>query len=163
MHQTRKGQQWYFGMKAHIGVDAGTGYVHAVTATAANVADIDETTKLVRDDDQVVYADAGYQGIDKRKQVTDDPHLSKVEFRVAARKGKLKTMPIHDQQLASKQASVRARVEHPFLILKREFGFAKTRFRGMVKNLNRLHVGFASVNLLMRARAVTIMAGQAGR
>jgi IS5 family transposase len=65
MHQTKKGNQWYFGMKAHIGVDAGTGYVHTVTATAANVHDLDEAVNLVRADDEVVYADAGYQGVQK--------------------------------------------------------------------------------------------------
>ena len=85
MHQTRKGNQWYFGMKAHIGVDAGTGYVHSVTATAANVHDLDEITRLVRGDDEVVYADAGYQGVEKRRDVVGDEHLAGVEFRVAAR------------------------------------------------------------------------------
>ena len=81
MHQTRKGQQWHFGMKAHIGVDAGTGYVHSVTSTAANTADVDETIKLVRGDDQVVYADAGYQGIAKRAEVVDDEHPAGVDWR----------------------------------------------------------------------------------
>ena len=158
MHQTRKGNQWYFGMKAHIGVDAGTGYVHTVTATAANISDLDQTAYLVRADDDIVYADAGYQGIAKRADILADEHLSKVEFRVAARKGLLKTMPAHDQRVESRKASTRAKVEHPFLILKRDFGFTKTRYRGLAKNLNRLHIGFASVNLLMRARAVALMA-----
>ncbi len=76
MHQTKKGNQWYFGMKAHIGVDAGTGYVHSVTATAANVHDLDETANLVRADDEVVYADAGYQGVEKRPDIAGDEHLS---------------------------------------------------------------------------------------
>src|SRR5438445_263337 len=66
MHQTKKGNQWYFGMKAHIGVDAGTGYIHSVTCTAANVHDLDEAVNLVRADDEVVYTDAGYQGAEKR-------------------------------------------------------------------------------------------------
>jgi len=70
MHQTKKGNQWYFGMKAHIGADAGTGYVHSVTATAANVHDLDEAANLVRDDDEVAYADAGYQGAQKRPEIT---------------------------------------------------------------------------------------------
>ncbi|MGV1010770.1 MAG: IS5 family transposase [Dermatophilaceae bacterium] len=159
MHQTRKGNQWYFGMKAHVGVDAGTGYVHTVTATAANVHDLDQIAHLVRCDDQVVYADAGYQGVEKRPDIVADQHLSKVEWRVAARKGVLKTMPGPDRQMESRKASVRAKVEHPFLILKRDFGFAKTRYRGLAKNLNLLHMGFASANLVMRARAVAIMAG----
>lgn len=157
MHQTKKGNQWYFGMKAHIGVDAGTGYAHSLTATAANVHDLDEAVNLVRDDDEVVYTDAGYQGAEKRPEITGDEHLSKVEWRVAARKGVLKTMPEHDRAAQSRQASVRAKVEHPFLVVKRDFGFTKTRYRGLAKNLNHLNVLFASANWLMRARAVALM------
>ena len=157
MHQTKKGNQWYFGMKAHIGVDAGTGYVHSVSATAANVHDLDESVNLVRDDDEVVYADAGYQGVERRREVAENEHLSGVEWRVAARKGRLKMMPEHDRHLESRKASVRAKVEHPFLIIKRDFGFIKTRYRGIAKNLNQLQVLFASANWLMRARAVALM------
>jgi IS5 family transposase len=156
MHQTKKGNQWYFGMKAHIGVDAGTGYAHSVTATAANVHDLDEAVNLVRADDEVVYADAGYQGAVKRPEIAGDEHLSNVEWRVAARKGKLSSMPAHDREIESRKASVRAKVEHPFLIVKRDFGFTKTRYRGIAKNLNHLHVLFASANWLMRTRAVTL-------
>ena len=94
MHQTKKGNQWYFGMKAHLGVDAGTGYAHTVTATAANVHDLDEAANLVRADDEVVYADAGYQGASKRPEIAEDEHLSKIEWRIAARKGVLKTMTV---------------------------------------------------------------------
>jgi transposase, IS5 family len=156
MHQTQKGNQWFFGMKAHTGVDAGTGYVHRVTATAANVADITEAGKLMRSDDEVGYADSGYQGVAKRAEITGDPNLSKIQWRVAARKSKLKQMPVHDQQLESRKASVRAKVEHPYLIVKRDFKFTKTRYRGIAKNLNHLNVLFTSANLLMRARAVRI-------
>jgi len=156
MHQTKKGNQWYFGMKAHIGADAGTGYVHSVTATAANVHDLDEAANLVRDDDEVAYADAGYQGAQKRPEITGDEHRSKIHWRVAARKGTLKTMHAHDRDVESRQAGVRAKVEHPFLIVKRDFGFTKTRYRGIGKNLNHLHVLFASANWLMRARAVAL-------
>ena len=157
MHQTKKGNQWYFGMKAHIGVDAGTGYVHSVSATAANVHDLDESVNLVRDDDEVVYADAGYQGVERRRDVAENEHLSGVEWRVAARKGWLKMMPEPDRHLESRKAAVRAKVEHPFLIIKRDFGFIKTRYRGIAKNLNQLQVLFASANWLMRARAVALM------
>ena len=156
MHQTKKGNQWYFGMKAHIGADAGTGYVHSVRATAANVHDLDEAVNLVREDDEVVYTDAGYQGAEKRPEITDHEHLSKVQWRVAARKAALKTMPDHDRVVESRKASVRAKVEHPFLIVKRDFGFTKTRYRGLGKNLNHLHILFASANWLMRARAVAL-------
>jgi IS5 family transposase len=156
MHQTKKGNQWYFGMKAHIGVDAGTGYVHSVAATAANVHDLDQAANLVRAEDEVLYADAGYQGIDKRSDFAGHEHLSKVQFRIAARKSRLAAMPAHDREIESRKASVRAKVEHPFLIVKRDFGFAKTRYRGLAKNLNHLHVLFASANWLMRARAVAL-------
>ena len=158
MHQTRKGNQWYFGMKAHIGVDAATGYVHSVTATAANVHDLDEATHLVRADDEVVYCDAGYQGAEKRPEVIAQEHLAQIQWRVAARKGVLKTMTEHDRAIESRKASVRAKVEHPFLIVKRDFAFTKTRYRGIAKNLNHLHMLFASANWLMRARAVTLTA-----
>ena len=79
-------------MKAHIGTHAGTGYVHSLTATAANVHDLDEAVHLVRVDDEVVYVDAGYRGAHKRPEIAQDEDLSKVEWRVAARKGVLKTM-----------------------------------------------------------------------
>ena len=157
MRQTKKGNQWYFGMKAHIGVDAGTGYVHSVTATAASVHDLDQITHLVRADDDVVYTDAGYQGAERRPDVADDPHLSKVEYRIAARKSKLAAMAQPDRVAESRKASVRAKVEHPFLIVKRDFGFTRTRYRGMAKNLNHLNVLFASANWVMRARAVALM------
>lgn len=156
MRQTKKGNQWYFGMKAHIGSDAGTGYVHSVTCTAANVHDLDEAVNLVRADDEFVYTDAGYQGAPKRPEIAGDEHLSQVEWRVAARKSVLKTMTEHDRAVESRKASVRAKVEHPFLVVKRDFGFTKTRYRGIAKNLNHLHVLFASANWLMRARAVAL-------
>ncbi|MEZ5086323.1 MAG: IS5 family transposase [Tessaracoccus sp.] len=156
MHQTAKGNQWYFGMKAHTGVDAGTGYVHTVTVTAANAGDITQAANLMRPDDEVGYADFGYQGVHKRPEITGDPDLAKIQWRVAARKSMLKAMPAFDQHLESRKASVRAKVEHPYLIVKRDFGFTKTRYRGLAKNSNLLHVLFSSANLLMRARAVRI-------
>ena len=157
MHQTKKGNQWYFGMKAHAGVDAGTGYVHSMTCTAANVHDLDEAVHLVRADDEVVYVDAGYQGAHKRPEIASDEDLSKIEWRVAARKGVLKTMAEPDRVMESRKASVRAKVEHPFLVVKRDFGFTKTRYRGIAKNRNHLHMLFASANWLMRARAVALV------
>ena len=83
-------------------------------------------------------------------------HLSKIEWRIAARKGALKTMTDHDRAIESRKAAVRAKVEHPFLIVKRDFAFTKTRYRGIAKNLNHLQMLFASANWLMRARAVAL-------
>lgn len=156
MRQARKGNQWHFGMKAHIGADAGTGYVHSVTVTAANVHDLDPIAGLVRGDDEVVYADAGYLGVGKRAEVIADEHLAGIDWRIAPRKGTLRRLGDHDRELASRQASVRAKVEHPFLIVKRDFRFTKTRYRGLAKNHNHLAVLFASANWLMRGRALAL-------
>ena len=152
MHQTKKGNQWYFGMKAHIGVDAGTGYVHSLQTTAANVHDLREVRNLIRDDDRVVYADAGYQGAATHL----DEHHAVIEWRIAARKATLRSMAVPDREIESRKASIRARVEHPFLIIKRDFGFTKTRYRGIAKNSQHLNVLFASANWLMRARALAL-------
>src|SRR5699024_9178613 len=92
----------------------------------------------------------------KRPEITGDEHLKDVEWKVAARKGVLKTMHPTDRAAQARQAGIRAKVEHPFLIMKRDFGFTKTRYRGIAKNLNFLHVLFASANYLMRARAVAL-------
>lgn len=158
MHQTKKGGQWHFGMKAHIGVDAGTGYVHTVTGTAANVHDIEETHKLVREDDQVCYGDSGYIGAEKRKEFQEDEHLREIEFRANVRPSSIKTPATYeginwDKEIENRKSSVRSKVEHPFQILKKLFGFTKVVYRGIEKNLNRLYVLFASVNLLLCARA----------
>lgn len=90
MHQTKKGNQWYHGMKIHSGVDAGSGYVHTITATSANVHDIDEAIKLIREDDEVMYGDSGYSGMAKRPEVKSDEHLSKMEFRTSVRPSSIK-------------------------------------------------------------------------
>ena len=105
---------------------------------------------------QQPYADAGYQGAAKRPEFAGDERRSRIAWRTAARKGKLKTMAGPDRQEQSRQASVRAKVEHPYLIVKRDFGLIKTRYRGIAKNLNHLHVLFASTNSLTRVRAVAL-------
>jgi IS5 family transposase len=157
MRRALKGNQWTFGVKARIGGDAGTGYVHSVTATAASVHDLDQVAHLVRADDDVVYADAGCQGAGKCPDVAGDPRLSRVEFRTGTRKSRLAAIAGPDRAGESRKASVRAKVEHPFLMVERDFGFTKTRYRGMAKNLNHLNVLFASANWVMRARAVALM------
>jgi IS5 family transposase len=156
MHQTKKGNQWHHGMKCHAATDAGTGCVVAETYTAANVSDVAEAAGLVREDDEVVYADAGYRGIGKRPEVVSDPHLSEVEFRVAARPSELREMAEHrpqDRHAERRKASVRAHVEHVFHILKQTFGYSKVRYRGLRKNGCRMRILFASANMLMVARA----------
>lgn len=157
MHQSKKGNQWYFGMKVHIGVDAGSGYVHSITGTSGNVHDIAETANLIREDDDVVYGDSGYTGVEKREEILEDEHLSQVEFRIAAKLSKLKTKSTvpgfnWDRYIEQRKASVRSKVEHAFLIVKRDFGYRKVSYRGIHKNMTRFHVLFACANLLMCIR-----------
>ena len=157
MHSTKKGNQWHFGMKVHAGVDAGSGYVHTITGTAANVHDINEAASLIRKDDEVVYGDSGYLGIEKREEIQNDDHFSHVEYRINQRPSSLKMKICDginwDKVIEHGMSSVRCKVEHPFLIVKRLFGYAKTAYRGIAKNMNRFHILFASANLLMCSRA----------
>jgi IS5 family transposase len=148
MKQSRKGQQWYFGMKAHIGVDAESGLVHTVRGTAGSVNDVVEANQLLHGEEKKVFADAGYQGAAKRPDARDG-----VEWLVAMRPGKRKKLDpdkAHDQlteQIERLKASVRAKVEHPFRVIKRQFGHVKVRYRGLRKNTAQLHTLFALANL----------------
>ena len=146
MHQTKKGNQWHFGMKAHIGVDSETGVVHSLTTTAANAHDVTEAHRLLHGGETQVWCDAGYQGVHKR----DENLEREVEWQVAMRPGKRRKLdPESPEALAEKsKASVRAKVEHPFLKVKRVFGYAKVRYRGLAKNTDRLALLFGLGNLL---------------
>lgn len=156
MHQTKKGNVWHFGMKAHIGVDTGSGYIHTVVATAANEHDITQAHKLLREDDEVANGDAGYIGIEKREEIATDPEKSKIEFRINKRPGNIRKMSEgygkdFEKYLERKKSSVRAKVEYAFLLLKRRFGYSEVRYRGIAKNLSRLYLLFGSANILMCA------------
>ena len=158
MHQTKKGNQWYHGMKIHSGVDAGSGYVHTITATSANVHDIDEATKLIREDDEVMYGDSGYSGMAKRPGVKSDEHLSKMEFRTNVRPSSIKVPDTYqgiqwERDIENRKSSTRCKVEYPFLIVKRQFGYARVAYRGLAKNFHRFNVLFALANMIMCARA----------
>ena len=146
MHQTKKGNQWYFGMKAHIGVDADTGIVHSLSATAANAHDVTEAHNLLHGGETQVWCDAGYQGVHKREE-----NLGRaVEWQVAMRPGKRRKLDPESAEASAEKhkASVRAKVEHPFLKVKRIFGYAKVRYRGLAKNTERLALLFGLGNLL---------------
>ena len=152
MHQTRKGNQWYFGMKAHIGVDAHSGLVHTVTGTAANVADIAQSDALLHGEEKEVYADAGYLGVEKRAEIA--ARRPGITWYVAAKRGQVKALAEGlvkelTVQLERRKARVRARVEHPFHILKNLFRHRKTRYRGLAKNTAQLHSLFALANLFI--------------
>ncbi len=158
MRQTKKGNQWHFGMKIHVGVDAGTGYIHTVTATAANVHDVSEAHKLIREDDEVIYGYASYLGIENRPEIADDPQKAAVEFRVNQRRSKITKLPQgfaqdFEKRLEHRISSVRAKVEYAFLLLKRRFGYNKAVYRGIKKNLHRVRILMCSANLLMCAES----------
>lgn len=153
MHQTKKGNQWHFGMKAHIGVDADSGLVHTVTTTAANAHDITQAAALLHGEEEMVFADSGYRGVHKREDIkTQHPE---VDWHIAMMPGKRKAMdkskPINalKEKLEKVKASIRAKVEHPFRVIKCQFGHRKVRYRGLPKNTSQLVVMFALSNLWM--------------
>ena len=158
MHQTKKGNQWYFGMKVHAGVDAGSGYVHTITGTAASVHDVNETEKLIREDDTVLYGDSGYLNVKEHLGSLGADRLASLECRINVRPSSIK-MPDNykgiqwDKEIENRKSSTRCKVEHPFLIVKRQFGYCKTVYKGLAKNMNRFNVLFACANLVMCIRA----------
>ena len=149
MHQTKKGNQWHFGMKAHIGADADSGLVHSVIGTAANVNDVTQGNALLHGDETDAFGDAGYQGIAKR----DD--AAQVTWHVAMRPGKRRALDRNRKwhalvdEIERAKASIRAKVEHPFRVIKRQFAFVKVRYRGLVKNTAQLTTLFSLSNLWM--------------
>ena len=148
MHQTRKGQQWYFGLKAHIGVDAKQGHVHSVTTSAASVADCHMLPELLHGEERKVWGDGGYQG-----QTEAIKAVSPKAQDMTCRRTKFKDYVDELQKKKNRsKSSVRAKVEHPFRILKRVFGFDKVRYRGIAKNHNRLCACFALVNLYLHRK-----------
>ena len=158
MHQTKKGNEWYFGMKVHVGADAGSGYVHTITDTPANMHDVSETADLIREDDEIVHGDSGYLGAASQPAIKDDEKKSGIEFRVNKRPSSLKMTDNFkgynwDKKMEHEKSAVRCKVEHPFLIVKKQMGYAKVVYRGLAKNMNRFHILFASANLIMCSRA----------
>ena len=158
MHQTKKGNQWHFGMKAHIGVDADSGLVHTVIGTAANVNDVTQANALLHGEEKEAFGDAGYQGAEKRPDAT-----GKARWNVAMRPGKRRVLDKRKpstaliEQLEQLKASIRAKVEHPFRVIKRQFGFTKVRYRGLAKNTAALMTLFALSNLWMVRRRLLEM------
>ncbi|HAJ12501.1 MAG TPA: IS5 family transposase [Comamonadaceae bacterium] len=156
MHQTKKGNQWHFGMKAHIGVDADSGLVHTVVGTAANVNDVTQAHALVHGEETDVFADSGYQGVDKREETRGIAANWHVVMRPGKRKVLDKNTPMGAimDKLEQTKARIRAKVEHPFRVIKRQFGHVKVRYRGLAKNTAQLHTLFALSNLWMVRRTL---------
>jgi IS5 family transposase len=154
MHQTKKGNQWFFGMKAHIGVDSRTKVIHAVVATAANVHDSHCLPDLLHGEETKVWGDSAYQGQGAviAARAPDAQDMTNRRYR---RKGVIDEA---ERARNKTKSGVRAKVEHPFLIIKRIFGFAKTRYKGLEKNAHRLFVTCALANLYMVRRRLLRMA-----
>jgi IS5 family transposase len=158
MHQTKKGNQWYFGMKAHIGADRDSKLVHTFVATAANVADITKTAELLHGAETQVHADAGYTGVEKRAEIVALER--KIDWQIASKRGTIKALAEGTEKetltTAEKiKASVRAFVEHPFHIVKNLFRYRKVRYRGLAKNGHQLYVLFGLANVVISARRAT--------
>ena len=153
MHQTKKGNEWHFGMKLHIGVDSQTGLVHSASVTAANVHDSRELPNLLHGEETRLYGDCAYRGERLREQLKElAPEARDFTNKRARRHRPLSEA---DKQTNRRKSSVRSKVEHPFLTLKRLWGFAKTRYRGLAKNANRAFAMLAMANLVKWGRPLT--------
>jgi len=153
MHQTQKGNQWYFGMKAHIGVDAESGLTHTVVTTPANVNDVTQAYALLHGGESHAHLDAGYQGVEKRAENQGKA----VTWHVALRPGKRRALPDTPlgellEKIEHAKASIRAKVEHPFHVVKNLFKQRKTRYRGLAKNTQQLFTLFGLANLVLARR-----------
>ena len=158
MHQTKKGNQWYFGMKAHIGADEESGLVHSVEGTAANISDISQTHALLHGEEKRAGVDAGYTGVEKRPEIAALGR--EIEWRVAARRSTLKAQPEGWAKAIggaweTLKARARAVVEHPFHVIKNIFRHRKVRYRGLAKNTAQLRVLFALANLYLVRHRLT--------
>jgi IS5 family transposase len=153
MHQSKKGNQWYFGMKVHIGADSKTGLIHSASVTAGNVHDSQELPNLLHGAETRFYGDSAYRGEKQKKRLK--------ELAPGARdftnKRAYKNRPLSDadKETNRRKSSVRSKIEHPFLTLKRIWGFAKVRYRGLAKNANRAFAMLAMINLSKWGRPLT--------
>ena len=155
MHQTRKGKQWYFGMKAHVGVDSQTKLIHSVVATAANAADCTMLPHLLHGEETRVWGDQAYRG---QSEVLREHAPHALDFTHQRYRYKHHIDEVEREKNRTK-SSVRSKVEHVFAVMKLKFGFVKVRYRGLDKNANRLFVTCALVNLfLVRKRLLTATA-----
>ncbi len=153
MHQTKKGNQWYFGLKAHIGVDASEGHVHSVCTSAACVSDVHMLPDLLHGDERKVWGDAGYQGQTEAIKKAA-PHAQDMTCKRTKFKGGVDEL---QKKKNKSKSSVRSKVEHIFRILKRQFGFDKVRYRGIAKNHNRLLANFALINLYLHRKRLAVL------
>lgn len=158
-HQTKKGNQWHFGYKAHIGVDKDSGLVHSVKVTAANISDVATTPELLTGEEETVYGDSGYLGAEKREDsVVQNKQGKKIRYKINRRPSQIKN---HSRSRWSQgqlkrrereKSSVRAKVEHVFAVVKGMFRYRKTRYRGLPKQTAALSMRFTLANLILADR-----------
>lgn len=166
MHQTKKGNEWHFGMKAHIGADADSGLVHSLHATAANESDVAHTHEVLHGQETMVFLDAGYTGVEKRQEIVqaqvDGEIGSHIEWNVAQRRSKINKMAegplkVLTKSLERVKAQIRARVEHPFHVVKNLFHYKKVRYKGLAKNKAQLYSLFGLANLVIAKKRLLEM------
>jgi IS5 family transposase len=156
-HQTKKGNTWHFGYKAHIGVDRDSGLVHTVKATAANVSDVSETASLLHGEEETCHGDAGYLGAEKREEaIIRNKKGKKIKYEIMRRPSQIKKLSTSGQYKAKKRehkkSSIRVKVEHVFGVVKGQLKYKKTRYRGLRKQEAKFHIMFALANLILADR-----------
>ena len=156
-HSAKKGNVWYFGYKAHIGVDKESGLVHTVKVTAANEHDVTVTSELLTGDEEEVYGDSGYLGAEKRPEALKKNKAGKsVHYKINRRPSQSKNKSARSQAQIKRRehekSSVRAKVEHVFAVVKLQLRFRKTRYRGLQKQTAKMNIMFALANLILADR-----------
>lgn len=153
-HSVKKGNQWYFGYKAHIGVDKDTGLVHHVKATAANVHDTEAVDDIIYGDEDELYGDSGYLNVEEH--ISEDKQKEGREYNINRRRGAKKKLEPNDALVFEieefEKSTVRSKVEHVFGVVKRLFRFRRTRYRGLRKQQAKLNMIFALANLYLAGR-----------
>ena len=156
-HSVKKGNQWFFGYKAHIGVDKDSGLVHTIRVTGANVHDVTMTSELLTGEENEIYGDSGYTGADKRGDaVVRNNKGRKINYKINRKPSQIKKLSQSGRYAAKKaehkKSSVRAKVEHVFAVVKRRLGYRRTRYLGLVKQTSKFHIMFALANLILADR-----------
>jgi IS5 family transposase len=152
MHQTKKGNQWYFGMKAHIGVDSQTKLIHSVAATAANVHDSQVLPELLHGQETRVWGDSAYSG----QRDVIQRHAPNAKSFLQAKAYRHRPLSEEERARNRTKSKVRAKVEHAFLVIKRIFGWAKVRYRGLAKNTHWLQISCGLANLYVSRRRLVV-------
>lgn len=162
-HQTKKGNTWHFGYKAHIGADESNGLVHTIEVTSANVHDVTMTAKLLTGEESTVYGDSGYLGAEKREDaIIKNKEGKRIQYKINRRPSQAKNRNARSQgqikRREHEKSSVRAKVEHIFAVVKGQLHFRKTRYRGLQKQTAKLNMMFALANLILADRPCCLTA-----